>query len=155
MKNFTYETHWDEMKAQLKQRFAQLTDDDLAFMKGKGEELLARLREKLGLSAEDLDSLLMELQGTARERATEAQAKLSALADDVREKAHTFTEDAKARASAAADEVKAQAAAAYDQARERARGYFSDGEQYVRHNPREALLAAVVAGFFAGLLIRR
>lgn len=144
MKTFTYETHWDEIKAQLKQRFAQLTDDDLAFVKGKGEELLARLREKLGLSAEDLDAQLKELQAAAGDRFANAKAKLGTMADDV-----------KSKASSAAEEVKAQAGAAYDQARERARGYFSDGEEYVRQNPRESLLAAVCAGFVAGLLIRR
>ncbi len=144
MKNFTYETHWDEIKGQLKQRFAQLTDDDLAFVKGKGEELLARLREKLGLSEEDLDAQLKELQGAARDRFGDAKAKLGTRADDM-----------KTKAGAAAEEVKAQAGAAYDQARERARGYFSDGEEYVRQNPRESLVAAICAGFVAGLLIRR
>jgi ElaB/YqjD/DUF883 family membrane-anchored ribosome-binding protein len=155
MKTFTYESHWDEIKGQLKQRFAQLSDDDLAFVKGKGHELLARLREKLGLSAENLDTLLAELQTAAREQATDARAQLGGLAGDVREKAHALAEDAKAKASSAAGEVKAQAAAAYDQARERARGYLSDGEEYVRQNPRESLLAGLCAGFVAGLLIRR
>jgi ElaB/YqjD/DUF883 family membrane-anchored ribosome-binding protein len=155
MKHFTCESHWDEIKAQLRQRFAQLTDDDLAFVKGKGQELLARLREKLGLSAEDLDSLLTEIQTAVRDQATDTKAKLGALADDARTRAHTLAEDAKAKASAAAEEVKAQAAAACGQARERARGCFSDGEEYVRQNPRESLVAAICAGFVAGLLIRR
>ena len=58
MKHFTFENQWDSIKGQLKQRFAQLTDDDLAFVAGKGEELLARLREKLALSSEELNALL-------------------------------------------------------------------------------------------------
>lgn len=155
MKNFTYESHWDDMKVQLKKRFAQLTDDDLAFVKGKGEELLVRLREKLGLSAEDLDSMLAEMRRAARNEAADAKARLSAMAEDMREKAHSIAEDAKARATAAAEKAKAQGAAACGQARARARDYFSDGEEYVRQNPRESLLAAICAGFVVGLLIRR
>ncbi len=155
MKSFTYETHWDEIKGQLRQRFAQLTDDDLAFVKGKGEELLARLREKLGMSGQELETVLAELHAKAGERLDTTREKISGLASDVRDRAGVVAEDVKAKATAAAEEVKAQATAAYGQARERARGFLADGEEYVRHNPRESLLAAIFAGFVAGLLIRR
>lgn len=155
MKNFTYETHWDEIKGQLKQRYGQLTDDDVAFVKGKAEELLGRLREKLGMSAEDLNALLAELDTAATDRIASAKAKLGDLAGELRDRANTVAGDVKAKASAAAEQAKAQAAVAYDQARDRARGLFSEGEDYVRHNPRESILAALCAGFVAGLLIRR
>ena len=42
------------MKGKLKQKYAQLTDDDLAFTEGKEDELLGRLQQKLGKSKEDL-----------------------------------------------------------------------------------------------------
>ena len=42
------------MKGKLKQKYAQLTDDDLRFAEGKDEELLGRLQQKLGKSKEDL-----------------------------------------------------------------------------------------------------
>jgi uncharacterized protein YjbJ (UPF0337 family) len=38
----------------LKQKYAQLSDDDLAFAEGKEEELLGRLQQKLGKSKEDV-----------------------------------------------------------------------------------------------------
>jgi uncharacterized protein YjbJ (UPF0337 family) len=38
----------------LKQKYAQLTDDDLAFAQGKEDELLGRLEHKLGKTKEDL-----------------------------------------------------------------------------------------------------
>jgi len=155
MKNFTYGTHWDEIKGQLKQRFAQLTDDDLAFVEGKGEELLGRLREKLGMSGKELDHVLFELNTAASDQLEKAKAKIGSLAGEAREKANAVAGEVRAKAGAAADEVKAQATAAYGQARERARGLFSEGEEYVRHNPRESLLAALCAGFVAGMLIRR
>lgn len=155
MKDFTYQSHWDEIKGQLKQRFAQLTDDDLAFVEGKGEELLGRLREKLSMSSKDLSALLGELNTTASDRLENAKAKLGAMASDVREKASAVADDVKAKAAAAADEVKAQATVAYGHAREKARGFFSDGEEYVRQNPRESIFAAICAGFVAGMMIRR
>ena len=155
MKQSSFENHWDAIKGQLKHRYTQLTDDDLAFAAGKTEELLARLREKLELSAHDLDALLQELKANAAGRMEQMKEKAADLADDVRAKVGAAVEDAKVKGAAAAGEVKAQAGAAYDHARQRARTLREDGEEYVRLNPRESLVAALCAGFVAGLLIRR
>ncbi len=143
MNHFTFDNRWDAIKGQLKQRYGQLTDDDLTFAEGKGEELLARLGEKLGVSPDELDATLDEIYHAAGGRLDKARDKAADLADDVR-----------AKASAAATEVKAQAEVAYDQARQRARGLREDGEEYVRQNPRESVVAALFAGFIVGLLIR-
>jgi uncharacterized protein YjbJ (UPF0337 family) len=45
---------WNEVKGKLKQKYGQLTDDDLTFAEGKDDELLGRLQKKLGKSKEDL-----------------------------------------------------------------------------------------------------
>lgn len=45
---------WNEIKGKLKQKYGQLTDDDLAFADGKEDELLGRLQQKLGKTKEDL-----------------------------------------------------------------------------------------------------
>ena len=52
---------WNEVKGRLKQKYAQLTDDDLAFAEGKEDELLGRLQQKLGKSKEDLRSEIEDL----------------------------------------------------------------------------------------------
>jgi uncharacterized protein YjbJ (UPF0337 family) len=43
---------WNEIKGKLKQKYGQLTDDDLAFSEGKDEELLGRLQKRLGQTKE-------------------------------------------------------------------------------------------------------
>lgn len=48
MKTTEIESKWNQLRGKLKQKYAQLTDDDLTFLEGKGEELLGRLAEKLG-----------------------------------------------------------------------------------------------------------
>jgi uncharacterized protein YjbJ (UPF0337 family) len=45
---------WNEVKGKLKQKYGQLTDDDLKFAEGKDDELLGRLQQKLGKTKEDL-----------------------------------------------------------------------------------------------------
>jgi uncharacterized protein YjbJ (UPF0337 family) len=52
---------WNEIKGKLKQKYAQLTDDDLAFGEGKTDELLGRLQQKLGRSKEELRSEIEKL----------------------------------------------------------------------------------------------
>ena len=49
---------WNEMKGKLKQKFGNLTDDDLAFADGKEDELLGRLQKKLGKSKEDIRKMI-------------------------------------------------------------------------------------------------
>ena len=45
---------WNELKGKLKQKYGQLTDDDLTFAEGKEEEMLGRLQQRLGKNKEDL-----------------------------------------------------------------------------------------------------
>ena len=45
---------WNEIKGKLKQKYGQLTDDDLAFSEGKDDEMLGRLQKKLGRTKEDI-----------------------------------------------------------------------------------------------------
>jgi uncharacterized protein YjbJ (UPF0337 family) len=45
---------WNEVKGKLKQKYGQLTDDDLKFAEGKDDEFLGRLQQKLGKTKEEL-----------------------------------------------------------------------------------------------------
>ena len=45
---------WNEVKGKLKQKYGQLTDDDLVFAEGKDDEMLGRLQQKLGKTKEEI-----------------------------------------------------------------------------------------------------
>ena len=45
---------WNEIKGKLKQKYGQLTDQDLLFAEGKEDELLGRLQKRLGKTKDDL-----------------------------------------------------------------------------------------------------
>jgi len=53
--------NWNEMKGKLKQKYAQLTDDDLNFVEGKEDELLGRMQQRLGKNKEELRREISEL----------------------------------------------------------------------------------------------
>lgn len=46
--------NWNEMKGKMKQKYADLTDDDLTYIEGKEDELLGRLQKKTGKARQDL-----------------------------------------------------------------------------------------------------
>jgi uncharacterized protein YjbJ (UPF0337 family) len=52
---------WKEIKAKLKERYANLTDDDLVFSDGKEKELLSQLQKRLGKSSEELRRIIRDL----------------------------------------------------------------------------------------------
>lgn len=52
---------WNEMKGKLKQKYGQLTDDDLTFAEGKEDELYGRLQQKLGKTKEEIRREIEEL----------------------------------------------------------------------------------------------
>jgi uncharacterized protein YjbJ (UPF0337 family) len=54
MTKLQFKGGWNETKGKLKQKYAQLTDDDLVFAEGKDDELLGRLQRKLGQTKEAL-----------------------------------------------------------------------------------------------------
>ncbi|GIZ08417.1 CsbD family protein [Flavobacterium sp. UMI-01] len=53
--------NWNELKGKLKQKYAELTDDDLMFAEGKQDELLGRLEQKLGKSKDEIKKMIAEL----------------------------------------------------------------------------------------------
>jgi uncharacterized protein YjbJ (UPF0337 family) len=45
---------WNQVKGKLKQKYGQLTDDDLTFAEGKEDELYGRLQKRLGKTKEEI-----------------------------------------------------------------------------------------------------
>ena len=52
---------WNEVKGKLKQKYGQLTDDDLMFAEGKEDELLGRLQKRLGRTKDELRSEIEDM----------------------------------------------------------------------------------------------
>jgi uncharacterized protein YjbJ (UPF0337 family) len=52
---------WNEIKGKLKQKYGQLTDQDLTFAEGKEDELLGRLQKRLGRTKDELRAEIEEM----------------------------------------------------------------------------------------------
>nr|WP_236943323.1 CsbD family protein [Hymenobacter sp. PAMC 26628] len=54
--------NWDDLKGKLKQQYAQLTDEDLTYAEGKGDELVGKLQDKLGKGKAEITKMLNDLK---------------------------------------------------------------------------------------------
>ena len=53
--------NWNQLTGQLKEKYGELTDDDLKMAEGKAEELIGILQEKTGKTKEQLEEELVEI----------------------------------------------------------------------------------------------
>jgi uncharacterized protein YjbJ (UPF0337 family) len=58
MNKLNIKGNWNEIAGKLKQKYANLTDDDMLFTKGKETELLGRLQKKLGKTQAEIIHLI-------------------------------------------------------------------------------------------------
>ncbi|HLZ87124.1 MAG TPA: CsbD family protein [Puia sp.] len=49
-----FKGNWNELKGKIKQKYANLTDNDLLYEQGKEDELLGRLQKKTGKTKQEL-----------------------------------------------------------------------------------------------------
>ncbi len=61
MNKLTIKGNWNEISGKLKQKYADLTDDDLLYVEGKEDELLGKLQNKLGKTREDIHDLIAKI----------------------------------------------------------------------------------------------
>lgn len=50
--------NWNEIKGKLKEKYGELTDDDLVYAEGQEDQLLGRLQKKTGAAKEELSKIL-------------------------------------------------------------------------------------------------
>lgn len=61
MTELSFKGRWNTLKGKLKQRYGQLTDDDLLFEEGKEEEVIGRIQKRTGESKENIRNFIAKL----------------------------------------------------------------------------------------------
>jgi len=61
METMKLKGNWNELKGKLKQKFADLTDNDLLYEEGREDELYGRLQQKLGKSKDEVRKMINAL----------------------------------------------------------------------------------------------
>jgi len=127
---------WTNLRGQVKQKWGQLTDDDLQIHGGNIDQLVGRIQQKTGEGRESVEKYLTEL--TSKGSAGVAQAAQAV---------GQFTQHA-------GEKLKEQ----YGQISDGVRESYDMASDVVRHKPAQSVAAAfgigVVAGVIVGLALR-
>jgi uncharacterized protein YjbJ (UPF0337 family) len=61
MNELRFKGTWNEVKGKIRQKYGELTDDDLAYTKGQDEELIGKIQKRLGKTRDEVRRILEEL----------------------------------------------------------------------------------------------
>ncbi len=54
--------NWNQVKGNLKQKWAELTDDELLYEEGKEDELIGRIQQKTGETKENINDFIERMK---------------------------------------------------------------------------------------------
>jgi len=139
----TLQGNWNEIKGKIKQRWGQLTDDELQSFSGDADQLIGVIQRKTGEARSSIEGYLDELGGG-----------VSSVAESVRNSAGRLASSAREYTHRAAESFSGASQHMMEGMRDR----YSDAERMVRDNPTSSLAvvfgAGLVLGILAGLMLR-
>jgi uncharacterized protein YjbJ (UPF0337 family) len=125
------EGNWNEIKGKLRQRWGQLTDDDLPKVRGNVDQLVGVIQRKTGEGREAVEDYLQEISEAAGPA-------IARGAETARRFAQQAVDSVGQTGKQAADQMRA----GYDQA-----------ERFVRQRPAESLATCFGLGLITGVVI--
>jgi uncharacterized protein YjbJ (UPF0337 family) len=122
---------WTKVRGQVKEKWGQLTDDDLQIHGGNIDQLVGKIQQKTGEGREAIEKFLGDLTSHGASAISQAAGAVSNFA------------------AAAGERFRDQYGNLSDQARER----FDSAQDVVRQNPTQSVAAAFGIGLVAGLIV--
>ena len=125
------EGNWNAIKGKIRQKWGQLTDDDLPQIRGEVEQIVGAIQRKTGEARDAIERYLQEVSDSAA----------SAVG--------TAPETAGGYAQQASETVQHTARQAADQVR----ANYHEAEHFARSRPVESMLVCFGAGVITGAVI--
>jgi uncharacterized protein YjbJ (UPF0337 family) len=122
---------WNRLKGQVKEKWGQLTDDDLNITGGNVDQLVGKIQQKTGVARETIEKFLNDLT-------SHGSSAVASAAQAVGDFAHQ-----------AGGRIRENYENVSGQVRER----YEAAEDLVRHNPGQSVAAAFGIGLVAGLIV--
>jgi uncharacterized protein YjbJ (UPF0337 family) len=122
---------WNKLRGQVKEKWGQLTDDDLQIHGGNIDQLVGRIQQKTGEGREAIEKFLGDLTSHGASAISQAAGAVSSFSAN------------------AGERFRDQYGNLSDQARER----YDQAQDMVRQNPAQSVAAAFGVGLVAGLIV--
>jgi uncharacterized protein YjbJ (UPF0337 family) len=140
---------WNEIRGQIKEKWGQLTDDDLRQAEGNTDQLIGLIQRKTGEGREQISKFFDNFSREAGDRATDAMGQAGQVMNQAAEHIQRFTQDAGKYAQDASKYVQD----GYQQASRSMQDGMHQAEETVRQRPVESLAVAFGTGVITGLLV--
>lgn len=154
MKHDILEGKWLQVQGKVKERWGELTDDDLEQISGKRDQLEGKLRERYGYSKRqarsEVDKFLSEVNGQASDAREKVKTRVKETQDRVQERVR----EAQGRLQQQVETTKEQVgtrAEHYDE--ELRRAAPEDVVYVVEEYPWLVIIGALLLGVVIGLLV--
>ena|SRR5579883_1799256 len=122
---------WNKLRGQVKEKWGQLTDDDLQIQNGNVDQLVGRIQQKTGEGREAIERFLSDLTSRSSSMVSGAAETISSYAQH------------------AGERLRDRYGYMADEARER----LDMAQDMVRHNPGQSVAAAFGIGLVAGIIV--
>ena len=122
---------WNKLKGNVKEKWGQLTDDDLQIQGGNIDQLIGKIQAKTGEGREAIEKFLTGLTGKGSEGISKAAEQVSQFAQNV------------------APKLRDQ----YGQLADGTREKLGQAGSIVQHNPAQSVAVAFGVGILAGVLV--
>ncbi|HVT27236.1 MAG TPA: CsbD family protein [Lacipirellulaceae bacterium] len=123
--------NWNQFKGKIKQKWGQLSDDELNEAEGNFDQLVGLIQQKTGETRSYIERTLSDLSEQAGDVFTH------------------MTETARQYAGQASEKLRGAA----DQIRERTRHSYEEAQEVLRRRPAESVAVAFGTGLVVGLLV--
>jgi len=140
---------WNEIRGQIKQKWGQLTDDDLRQAEGNTDQLIGLIQRKTGEGREQISRFFDNMTKEAGDKATDVMGQAGQMVNQAAETAQRYAQDAGKYAQEAGKYVQE----GYEQASKSVQEGFHQAEETVRSRPVESLAVAFGTGVITGLLV--
>jgi uncharacterized protein YjbJ (UPF0337 family) len=133
---------WNEIRGQIKQKWGQLTDDDLRQAEGNTDQLIGLIQRKTGEGREQISRFFENFSAEAGDRGTDMLGQANQAVQQAAESAQRYAGDAQKYVQEG-----------YQQASRAVQEGMHQAEDTVRQRPVESLAVAFGTGVITGLLV--
>jgi len=133
---------WNEIRGQIKQKWGQLTDDDLRQAEGNTDQLIGLIQRKTGEGREQISKFFENFSREAGDKATDAMGQAGQAFNQAAETVQRYAGDAQKYVQEG-----------YQQASRSVQDGMHQAEETVKQRPVESLAVAFGTGVITGLLV--